>query len=369
MNDDAILRSDSELGERSAHRHPAALHGLSPGTSPQPSASPLFQELKNDRSSLANRLTHEIASFISFNRLSDLPITPQEPLIEGFIYRNTVGGITGPAGSCKTFLAVSMAGSIASGIPWMGRKVARGVVFYITGEGAHGLRKRLSGWCSHYNVDQSLPVLIADRLPPLCDLASANALTEAICHEASKAYKRDALEPMLVIIDTLALAMAGTDENNAADIAKIRQSIQHLQNVACCAVQIIHHTGHSKSQRARGSSAYSAWLDSEHLVKSHGDVVTIKAIKARDWELASDINLYRHVVTTHTNGTDEPTLILSDTPARAASQTERDRHAVYDAKDRGLSVRRTVADTGISKSRVERFLKERMQPDMSGETL
>src|SRR5690349_6444293 len=83
--------------------------------------------------------------------LNSLP--PLEPLIVDTLELGTIGMLAGPYGSCKSFVALSWAASIATGAPWHGRRVARsGPVVYVAGEGASGIGPRLSAWEQAHGV-------------------------------------------------------------------------------------------------------------------------------------------------------------------------------------------------------------------------
>ena len=49
-------------------------------------------------------------------------------IVKGLIERGRLIVIFGPAGDGKTFFTLDMAGHIAAGLPWRGRRVHRGVL-------------------------------------------------------------------------------------------------------------------------------------------------------------------------------------------------------------------------------------------------
>src|SRR5690625_8000959 len=78
----------------------------------------------------------------------------------------------------------------------------------------------------------------------------------------------------MVILDTLNRVMQG-EENSATAMAALMRGVETIRQRLGCAVQIIHHTGHGEQQRARGSSAFFAALDSELTIKKI-DIVVIE---------------------------------------------------------------------------------------------
>ena len=77
--------------------------------------------------------------------------------------------------------------------------------------------------------------------------------------------------PRLIIIDTVARHMGGLDENNAKDMVKLTLTADKLKDDYQCAVMLVHHTGHSHQDRARGSTAFKGALDTEIIVNRLGD--------------------------------------------------------------------------------------------------
>ena len=74
---------------------------------------------------------------VDFRLLDDVEIE-NEPdavsLVEGILLADSLGVIYGPSGAFKTFAALDVALSIASGQPWRGRAVQQGWVAYIVAE-------------------------------------------------------------------------------------------------------------------------------------------------------------------------------------------------------------------------------------------
>ena len=67
-------------------------------------------------------------------------------LIDDYIETNSLTLCFAPPESFKSFFAVDIAASVATGTPWHGSQVKQGAVFYIAGEGIPGLKKRFRAW-------------------------------------------------------------------------------------------------------------------------------------------------------------------------------------------------------------------------------
>jgi RecA-family ATPase len=73
--------------------------------------------------------------------------------------------VFGDPGSGKTFIALNVAASVATGIAWNGQNVKQGSGFYIAGEGFSGISRRLAAWSNEIlHLFQKLPV--ETHLPP-----------------------------------------------------------------------------------------------------------------------------------------------------------------------------------------------------------
>lgn len=329
-----------------------ALASLSGDAAPEEVAATLESARRKQK---ANKPT------AGFTRADQVQIKPVDWLIENWIARDSLAGIVGPSGSCKSFLAVDWACRVATGTPWQGNAVKRGAVFILAGEGRNGLRKRIEGWSAHNNIRiEGAPLYLATQLPRLDHITTA-ALMEEVDALAAEASDDSAAQPALIIVDTLARAMAG-DENSSKDMGLMIECADWLrERYPGCVVALVHHSGHGPQNRARGSSAFYAALDSEVQLKplKSGDV-QLWASKAKDWQLARPMQFRRHKVDITVPGADEPTSTL--VLANMVMETPKDRSAeVAELRAQKKSIREISEATGIPKSTVSRLLKDDKQ--------
>jgi hypothetical protein len=190
------------------------------------------------------------------------------------IERNTLVLLFGAAAEGKSYVALSMAASIASGTDWYGHEVAQAPVVYVAGEGHAGISRRLLAWSQHNDVElASTPLYVSRRAVVFSDAASLKGLVDEL----------DAMEPPGVIfIDTLARASAGMDENSAKDMGQFIQQLDTIRHRYDCTVIIVHHTGLNEKQRARGSSAIKAALDVEIGLSKTDKTIVLKSTKMKD---------------------------------------------------------------------------------------
>jgi hypothetical protein len=196
--------------------------------------------------------------------------------IKGVLQRASYAEVFGAPGEGKTFIALDMAYAVASGLPWMGRKVHAGPVLYLAYEGQGGLKKRAKALLQKYGA-KPVPLYVESAAFNLRELAGRAALGAVLATLPEK--------PVLVVIDTLARALMGGDENSAQDVGSFNTAVAALiANTGAC-VMIVHHSGKDKSKGARGSSALQGAIDTEIEVDS-GQVIPRKQ---RDVELLPPI--------------------------------------------------------------------------------
>lgn len=296
-----------------------------------------------------------------FTRADLVEVKPVDWLVEGWLAKDTLAGMVGPSGSCKSFLAIDWACRVATGTPWNGRAVERGAVFILAGEGRNGLRKRIEGWSVHNGVSiEGAPLYLAASLPKLTDQLNAAAIIAEIDAMVDHLFfENGAAEPALVIVDTVARAMAGENENAADVMGALVEAMDWIrERWKGCVVLSVHHTGHSENGRARGSSAYYAALDSEVVLKPlQGGDVQVYATKAKDWEPAPPMQLRRHSVEITVPGTDARSSTLVLVNAGPVTRAEDKAAEVRRMKESGKTVRQIADETGLSKSKVDRLLK------------
>lgn len=173
-------------------------------------------------------------------------------LVKKIVPSNAVGILFGGSGTYKTFVAIDLALRMAHGLQWMGRKTEQGEVVYLAAEGGSGIVDRVSAWYKLHR-DQH-PGRAFRVIPHSVNLSEdASAVKDAIAAAG--------VAPKLFVIDTMSQTSAA-EENSATETAHyLRELGSLLRDVWQCCVLIIHHTGHTATERPRGSSALRANVD------------------------------------------------------------------------------------------------------------
>ena len=197
-------------------------------------------------------------------------------VVKGMFQRRSYALIVGAPGSGKTFLSLDLAHAVASGREWMGKRVRQGAVLYLPFEGAGGMRGRAAALRQHYGT-ADVPLYFDDAGYNLRDAGGRQALGAAIAQLPTA--------PVMIVIDTLAHALCGGDENSAQDVSAFNAGVQALIQATGACVVVIHHPGKNAANGARGSSALLGAVDTEMAVADR----KITPTKQRDVELGEPV--------------------------------------------------------------------------------
>lgn len=181
-------------------------------------------------------------------------------LIDDVIEQESLVSVFGAPKSGKSFVAIAMAASIASGNDFFGHGVKKkSSVLYVAGEGLRGIRSR----CSILDDRESLadaPFYISNRTVRINDDADFTALIAEI-----EMIVASHGELNLLVLDTFQRVFSG-NENSSEDVGAFISKLDKLIADYKCCVLMVHHTGHGNADRARGSSVIPASLDNEFKV-------------------------------------------------------------------------------------------------------
>jgi phage/plasmid primase-like uncharacterized protein len=180
---------------------------------------------------------------------SDVQLKCPEWLIHGAIEKDALALVFGDPESAKSFLAMDIACSVATGKDFHGRKVKQGPCHYIAGEGFNGLKRRLTAWQIYHGINvEEAPLFMSPTAASLCDEEQSEIVISAINETAVKYGP-----PALIIIDTVARNFGTGDENSTKDMTAFISAVDNIRYATGNpTVLLIHHTGHAEKGRARG---------------------------------------------------------------------------------------------------------------------
>lgn len=254
---------------------------------------------------------------LNMRELDALP--PPEWLVHGLIPEKSLVVPFGPPKSGKTFIVLSFSLHIAAGKAWFGYPVKQGAVVYIAGEGTGGLSQRLKAMRSHYDISIDEPFWTVPRAVNFRLEGEVEALAELIRTTIGDTPVR------LVVIDTLARAMPGADENSAQEVGLVIAGCDRLRGQLGCTTLPVHHSGKDAGKGARGTSALRGAWDAAFEITNSGKRVVMNVIDQKEAESGQRLVFRMEEVPTGIgrkslvpvlNDTDE----TDDTDARASYQ-------------------------------------------------
>jgi hypothetical protein len=195
-------------------------------------------------------------------------------LVTGLWSEQAVGIVGGEPKCCKSFLALDLAVSVASGTPCLRRFVvpkAGRVLLYAAEDALNIVRHRLDSIASAAGValaDLDIQVITVPVLR--LDLAADRRnLAETV----------DRLRPRLLILDPF-VRLHRIDENASGEVAPLLAYLRELQRRYGVAVLVVHHAkkggaGVRAGQALRGSSEFHAWGDSNLYLRRDCDELSL----------------------------------------------------------------------------------------------
>ena len=179
-------------------------------------------------------------------------------LVSGWLSSRDRSVLAGDSKAGKSFLALELALDIAFGRNLFGIPTKMGGVIYQVGEGLLGLKKRLRAWRQYYGADFSRQVpfrLFQRSIDIYRDHDQVDALIEEILAHAATFD----VPLRLVVIDTLAKASIGADENAVKDMGLVFKNIERINERTGAHVMLVHHL--TKGGVVRGSTSVYAGVD------------------------------------------------------------------------------------------------------------
>lgn len=195
-------------------------------------------------------------------------------LVEGLWTDQAVGILGGEPKCCKSFLALDLAVSVASGRACLRQFPVRrtGTVLLFPAEDSLPVvRQRLEGICAAAEVSLAACPIEVITAPALrLDLPTDR-------QRLSETVQR--LRPVLLILDPL-IRLHRLDENDASQIAALLSFLRELQRQYQLAVLLVHHARKDSNasrpgQALRGSSELHGWGDSNLYMRRRGQELTL----------------------------------------------------------------------------------------------
>ncbi len=214
------------------------------------------------------RHTQLAAAVLDDTGLSRIPAPA--PLVDRWLFLNSIAWLHGKPGHGKSFVAVDLACSVGTGTAWHSHDTTPGPVLYLIAEGASGLGQRVEAWKlangAFTSGVQFLPIAV-QLLSPI-DLPALLQLLAT-------------LKPILVIVDTQARATVGADENSAKDMGELVDALERIRQATGACVLVVHHEARA-GENMRGSTALEGAATSIIRCTKDGPRLTLTNSKQKD---------------------------------------------------------------------------------------
>jgi len=251
----------------------------------------------------------------TLDELAERP-TP-EWLIDGMLTEGGLALLWAPPDSYKTFFAIDMAMSVATGTSFHGRATKPGLVIYVAAEDDAGVAFRMAGWRATRGKD--LPT------PHVRIQADGMTLVSEDTQKFIEAVLALPERPKLIVIDTVARTFGAGNENQTQDMNAYVKAADDIGRATGALVLIVHHSG-LNSDRERGNTALRGACNTIISIAREGDTLTLinqaPKGKQKNAQPFSDIHMRMQQVHFTHRGEDVTTLVpmLDDTPTQKPSK-------------------------------------------------
>lgn len=201
-------------------------------------------------------------------------LRPPTWLMGDLIPNDSVGVLLGPPGSYKSFLALDIGLTLASGVAgWGMPESERRPVVYVAGEGPRSIaRLRRPAWRMVKDIAGEIPFYLVTTMPLAHDQAQVQAFVASI--------KAQGIKPRLVVIDTWARFVLGLNENDAKDAGFAISALDYIKRALHCSVLVLHHQA-KEGKGMRGSGAIEGGVDFYHEVVPNKETKAVAVYNRR----------------------------------------------------------------------------------------
>lgn len=265
-------------------------------------------------------------------------------IVENLIEEKSLNLHFGTDQTFKTFTALEIACGLAAGVPIFATAegdegftpLSAMPVVYICGEGVEYVEKvRIAAWKKARGIPKIPKLATIEHMPSLQPGEDLETLISAI--ESQR--ERLGGNPALIIVDTLARALKGLNENDTKDAGLFVEALDTLRDRFGAALWVVHHT--NREGEVRGNSRLTKDFGGRFLQKRKPDTTLVylenekqKNRKAIDAEIA----LKGQDVFVGVDGTMESALVFDRVPSM-----------VVDAANKSISQRPSDDEQAKSK--------------------
>lgn len=260
-------------------------------------------------------------------------------LLKNLLLANTFGVVYGPPGCGKSFLVSDMCLTMAAGalpgaeVPsWFGYKGRPFGVIYVVAEGSDDFEIRLHAWLADKGIpdDAVLPFVY---LPTNVDLRSSDADTKKLIAEikalSQQMQQRCGVAAGIVVIDTVARALAGGNENASEVMSGFVTNCGLIQRDCGVTVLGVHHGGKEAGRGPRGHEALHGAADFEIEVSGATEdtpnIWSVRKLKAGPGGANHRFRLRQTTVSTDADGDPVTSCIVTNQAATQAAAAKKEK--------------------------------------------
>ena len=217
-------------------------------------------------------------------RLRDMQlVTNANWTVRDVIPADGMGAAFGKPGAGKTFWAMDLTLHIAAGKSWQGKTTKQGCAMYIPLESGVRFQNRAITWAKHNKIDFDTPFYY--RPASINLLEKDSKAVDEIINEGLAIQEQTGLPMRIIVIDTLARAMQGGNENQPEDMGAFLANVDRLWKALGCFVLLVHHVGKDTTKGLRGHSSLISAVDTAIEIETiEDDVKQAIMRKQRDGE-------------------------------------------------------------------------------------
>lgn len=226
------------------------------------------------------------------NEIDELPLPEYQ--VMNLIPVSSIGMIFGPMSMGKSFIALDLCLSLATGQPFMGREIMKQTKpLYVYAEGERGLRGRKRAWEIAHDITLADYAEQGAFIPRSLNLAPLELGPSEHLAQLARLVEQHGFGHLL--IDTLSANTPGMREDNESYAELIYYLRERIVEPYGCNVTIVAHTPKGRADEVRGGYAIEANTDwSLNVEKQSG----MRIKKQRDGAGDEWIPLKRHIIDT-----------------------------------------------------------------------
>ncbi|MCX7567123.1 AAA family ATPase [Sulfitobacter sp. F26169L] len=222
--------------------------------------------------------------YLTPGQCADLPA--RDYVVKRLIAPRQIGCIFGEPGAGKSLIAPRMAYEIAIGESTFGLRTKAGPVFYVACEDQDGMAGRVAAL--HMELGDADTFHLFNTVSDLFSPGTIKGKGSPDLEALRKAAKT--IRPKLIVIDTLAMAMPGLEENDAAGMNRVVQIGKRLAHCGA-AVVFVHHGTKAEGNTPRGHSVFNGALDFSIMVKAADKAGIVRGVIRKNRNGPPDLDI------------------------------------------------------------------------------